>query len=144
MTERPKVLRVSEELIPKNSNATTAAEVILGSGERTIVEMFDDGSSADFRGLPDHLSNGDHMTIIIGHDPLPDGPPNALGPVDHHQRAARRNHLLFEFAIGARQELWHGAYPVYDDDNGGPTRDPASRHYSILTFTGSGDSPKVG
>ena len=137
MTERPKVLRVSEELIPKNSTATTAAEVILGSGERTIVEMFDDGSSADFRGLPNHLSNGDHMTIMIGHDPLPDGPPNALGPIDHHQRAALRNHLLFEFAIGARQVLWPGAHAVYAADSVGLTRDPANPHYAIHAFMGS-------
>lgn len=133
MVQRPEVIRISRELIPENSTATTAARVVLGDGSTEIIEMFvdDSGRTVDFRGLPDHLGNDGDMFIQIQRQ-LGEGACSLYGaPMTPQERAGldrRMNGILFEFAIGSRQELWPGAQAVYLDES----RNPNSSHYQPL------------
>jgi len=53
---RAEVINMSEENIPENSLAISAAEAILDDGRREIIELFDEGEF-NFRGLPAHLGD---------------------------------------------------------------------------------------
>ena len=116
-----------ETTVPKNSLASTAAEVILGDGSTRVIELFEedhgDYRNVDFRGLPQHLSDGDQawISIVSGLDSRPEDK-GALSP---EAVRGRETLILFEYAIGARQTLWNGANIQYSDE----TNDPESEHY---------------
>lgn len=130
---RPEVLSVSYTLVPEDSNAEVAAMVRLGNGEERIVEMFTDdrGDTLDFRGLPEHLANEDNMRIHIAKHLGRAG----LSPELSIPQAEARAHeietrMLFEFAIGARQQLWEGVTIEYSNKS----YDPTSPWYDIRSF----------
>lgn len=130
----PEVLSVSYDLIPEGSNAEIAAMVRFGNGEEGLVEMFTDArsESVDFRGLPEHLANEDNMNIRLTKHLGRAG----LDPILSVAEATKRAHeietrVLFEFAIGARQQLWEGAQVEYSDKS----YDPTSPWYDVYRFT---------
>ena len=98
--------------------ATTAARVRLGNGAIKIIELFTDKSrkEVDFRGLPAHL---DDLTIQITEG-------IERTSVEPDTATEIENRIMFEYAIGARQELWPGAEPLYSKES----NDPRSNLYS--------------
>ena len=112
--QRPEVAEINKNLIPDNSLAHTAAKIISVDGVTKVIELFrsQNGTSVDFRGLPDHLANEDEMTI-------------SLEASDDLLDSSKVTKHLFEFAIGARQTLPNGASVHYADESS----DPMSRHY---------------
>ena len=118
---RPDVLDIHNSYIPENSTAVMAARVRLGNGVLTTIELFTDEHRRviDFRGLPEHL---DQDFEIVVDKRLRD---STGSTVDHAAIERPENRIMFEFAIGARQRLWDGAWPDYRDE----TCDPTSRFY---------------
>ncbi len=119
------------------SKATATAIVRLGRDEEAMVELFyhAHGRYATFKGLPEHLGDSGIMSVHIQQElgltaiTVPEGYYPAHN-IQELARARRQKQVLVEFAIGARQELWPGAYVEYSDE----ACDPTSRAYAVTRF----------
>ena len=130
---RPEVFSVDESLIPEGSTAETAATVRLANGTTTVIELFlsrdEKGvDSVNFRGLPAGLDLEIRIVRSL-FDAIrsPDRGLSTASIQQEHEYAALQNNIIFQYAIGARQDLWDGAEPVYSSE----ADDPRSPHYNF-------------
>ncbi len=129
---RPEVFAVDESLIPEGSTADTAASVRLASGSAMVIELFSSTASGEdwvnFRGLPAELDV--KIRIVRSLFDATRTPDRGLSTASWKQESeygALQYKVLFQYAIGARQDLWDGAEPIYDSQKD----DPRSRHYNL-------------
>lgn len=134
---KPEILNLWECFTPDEKVATATAKVRLGNNEEARVELFYSSNRhyATFKGLPEHLGNAGIMSVHITEEfglsaiTVPEGYYPAH-EIQELARATRQKQVLLEFAIGARQELWPGAYVEYSDE----AYDPTSRAYAVTWF----------
>ena len=130
---RPEVFSVDESLIPEGSTAETAAAVRLANGTTTVIELFSSRDEkgvdwVDFRGLPAGL--GLEIRIVRSLFDAIRSPDRGLSTASMQQEnayAALQKNTIVQYAIGARQDLWDGAEPVYSSE----ADDPRSPHYNF-------------
>lgn len=129
---RPEILSIDQSLLPEGSAATTAATALMGDGALKLIELFKSESrgelSVEFRGLPANADLIVHAAQAFYYA-VQESNADALVPTYYQPGAyeERENRILLEYAIGARQDLWKGAKPVYDSE----ADDPRSPHYNF-------------